>query len=127
MAQFKVEIVINKKGLKADQVASIFSMKVAGLLSEELKDATISRTIKKINLAPSRSERLAEANDLKASAFDIVTGLADEMQEWHDNLPENLQSSDKASAIEECQSSLQQAADDLENIDLESIDFPGAF
>lgn len=127
MAQFKIELKITKSGLRGDKVKDVLSSKILPALIEQLGDVHISKEFKKVNLTPSRAERLAEANDLKITAFDIVTGLADEMDEWFNNLPENLQSSDKASQIEETRDNLQQAADDLENVDLESIEFPGAF
>jgi len=39
--------------------------------------------------------------ELISGAFSDAEGLRDELQEWHDNLPENFQNGDKGSALEE--------------------------
>lgn len=43
-----------------------------------------------------------------------IEGLKDEMEEWRDNMPESLQSSDKYSQVEEAADTLGNAASELE-------------
>jgi hypothetical protein len=43
-----------------------------------------------------------------------LVSLREEIEAWHDNLPESLQSGDKASALEECMQALEDADADLE-------------
>jgi len=50
---------------------------------------------------------------LMADAYGEITSLAEEMREWHDNMPENLQDGDVGSRVSE-------AADSLENVDEQS-------
>ncbi len=49
------------------------------------------------------------------TAFDEIETLAEEMRNWHDGMPENLQNGDKGGRVEEC-------ADLLENV--QYIDLP---
>jgi hypothetical protein len=49
-------------------------------------------------------------SDLVSEAYSELQSLAEEVRQWYDGLPENLQSGDKGSRLE-------QAADTLENLD----------
>lgn len=48
-----------------------------------------------------RRKRLAEAKELLEQAFSIIEEVKDEEQEAYDNIPENLQSSERSEDIEE--------------------------
>ena len=54
----------------------------------------------------------------------IVEELTDELQTWHDNLPENFYA--KASEIEDAVFSLQDIWNQLEGTEF-NVDFPSAF
>jgi len=54
------------------------------------------------------------SQELVDEARDDVQMLAQELRDWHDNLPENLQHSERAEKIEE-------AADALESFDLQGV------
>lgn len=72
----------------------------------------------------SRADRLAS---LEADRDDVLNGvdeLREELQEWHDNLPENLQQGDKGSELEEAISALDEIKDGLEGVDFGNVSFP---
>lgn len=67
--------------------------------------------------AESRSDRFGEIKQSIEDAKSDTEELRDELQSWHDNLPENLQDGEKAEelqtaidALEECINSLEEAA-----------------
>jgi len=77
----------------------------------------------------SRAKRLEEAINSINSAKEIVEELKNEMQEWYDNMPENLQSSDKADRIQECVSSLEEVSSSLDDAEsnASNVEFVGMF
>jgi predicted DNA-binding protein len=58
-----------------------------------------------------------------------VEQLREELEEWLDNLPENLQSSNKADMLQEAIYNLENIGDELENIQelQHDVEFPGMF
>mgnify|MGYP001604439229 CR=1 FL=1 len=72
----------------------------------------------------SRAERFSEAKDNILNSEGEVEELRDELQSWLDNLPENLQSSNKADMLQEAIDSLEEIIDALDTIDGIEIDFP---
>lgn len=66
-------------------------------LDKKKIESSLSRVVKA--KYSSRADRLAEAHGMIESARGIVEELKGEIQEWYDNLPENLQGSDKGSAL----------------------------
>lgn len=84
-------------------------------------------SIEKITHPTSRAGRLEEARGLVEQAQQIVDDLKDEMESWHDGLPDNLQSSDKAMQLEECVSNLEDLSSSIENLDFDNIEFPGMY
>lgn len=75
----------------------------------------------------SRADRLAEAEQLAQQAKEIVDELKDELQSWHDNLPENFQNGDKGNELEEAVSQLEEINNNLESADFSSVNFPSMF
>jgi len=53
--------------------------------------------------------------------------LRDELQNWLDNLPENLQSSNKADMLETAISQLDDAISSLEDVTGIDVEFPGMY
>jgi flagellar biosynthesis chaperone FliJ len=84
-------------------------------------------TIEKLKTPETRSQRLDEAKDEVDSAKSIVEELKDEMQNWYDSIPENLQGGTKADEVQETIDGLESLQSDLENIDFDSINFPSMF
>lgn len=82
--------------------------------------------VEKINLSPSRADRLAEAAGAADNARSIIEELKDEMENWRDSLPENLQGGDKASQIEDAVSALEDLQSNLESCEF-SVEFPGMY
>lgn len=69
---------------------------------------------------------MSEAEDLVAQALSIVEELKEEMENWRDNIPDNLQGGEKYSQVDEACSALEDLASNLEGCDW-SVDFPGMF
>jgi hypothetical protein len=84
-------------------------------------------TIEKSNTAKSRSARLSEAESDFENAKSVVTELKDEMEGWHDSIPENLQSGTKADEVQEAIDALEQIESEMENVDFSSVNFPSMF
>ena len=80
--------------------------------------------VEKINLSPSRADRLSEAEGMVEDAKGIVEELKSEIEEWKDNLPENLQGGDKATQLEECVSALEDVEGNLDQVDFGNVEFP---
>lgn len=51
--------------------------------------------------------------------FDDIESLKDELENWRDNLPENLQDSEKANQLEDAINSLDSAIDSLQSVDFD--------
>ena len=83
--------------------------------------------LEKDNTPTSRAAQLAEAEAMVEDAKSIVEGLKDEIQEWHDNLPENFQDGEKGQALESCVEELDQISSDLDSVDMSSVEFSGMY
>jgi hypothetical protein len=75
----------------------------------------------------SRAARLDRAAGQVDDARNIVEELLGEIEGWRDNLPDNLQGSEKADQLSECADGLQTILDSLGEMDFQSVEFPGAF
>jgi len=111
--------------------------RIAGTVAEE-RITTVTKKLKeifgedtfrveKVNLSPSRADRLAEAEDHWSQAQSVVQELVEEMEQWHESIPENLQGGGKADEVEAAKDALQEILDALEQVDFGSADFPGMF
>jgi len=76
----------------------------------------------------SRATRLADTLDMTEKIADVEQ-LREELEEWLDNLPENLQSSNKAEMLQEAIDNLENIGEELENIQelQHDVEFPGMF
>lgn len=113
----RVRIEVTAKGLRMATVE-----KIVAKLKNELKGCTTDVT--SVKVPESRSERLTAALDQVSAAKSDVEGLRDELQEWRDNLPENLQSGSKADELDEAISALEEIANELENAEGQDVNFP---
>ena len=76
----------------------------------------------------SRATRLANALDLSTNIDDVNT-IKEELEQWLDNMPENLQASEKAGQLEEAIQNLEEIADSLDEIQemQHNVEFPSMF
>jgi DNA repair exonuclease SbcCD ATPase subunit len=114
LPQYRVRLVVEGKRLTSvkKQLRTMFP----ALSPDDIE-------VEKIDGRASRMDRLCEAISLVNDAKETVDELAQELQEWHDNLPGNLQSGEKASELEEAINSLESLSSELENINWD-VEFP---
>lgn len=87
----------------------------------------VAEQITKDDLATSRQSRLDSVASTVTDCAQDVDELKDELQEWFDNLPEQFQSGDKGSELEEAIQQLEEIKDGLESLDFSSVSFPGMY
>ena len=113
MARYQIKMAVNGNNIKSVQKK----------LAEQFPEAVVQ--VEKVNDSPSRADRLAEAEGDFENAKSIVSELKEEMENWRDSLPENLQSSDKASQIEEAISNLEEIESNMDQCEFGNVEFPG--
>ena len=72
----------------------------------------------------SRETRFLKARELIDRAKVVFEDLQNELQDWLDNMPENLQESYKAEELQDTIDGLDGAIDDAEEIVTTEIEFP---
>lgn len=75
----------------------------------------------------SRNKRYADEIMKIVSSKENIEGLRDELQEWLDSMPENLQSGQKAEDLDAAISDLDSCIDSLEEAEGVEVEFPGMF
>lgn len=75
----------------------------------------------------SRAVRFAEAKENIMNYKGEIEVLRDELQNWLDNLPEGLQSSNKSDTLQEAIDNLEEVVDALETIEGIEIEFPAMY
>ena len=83
-------------------------------------------SVEKLKTAESRADRLSEAEGLADDARQLVEELQDEMEQWYDSIPENLQQGSKAQEVEEARDALDSLKGELEGLSWD-VSFPGMF
>jgi hypothetical protein len=68
-----------------------------------------------------RREKLAKAFDLLQDGRNLIEEVLEEEQEVFDNLPENLQNSEKGETLESNVELLQDLFDELDNMNLDDV------
>lgn len=118
MAKYKITFTIDaaRKESVDKKLREAFGDKVDGLTWEA----------EKVKSPTNRSERLAEAEALVDDARSIVEELKDEMEQWRDSIPENLQGGEKYSEVETACDALDEIYSNLEQSDW-GVEFPGMF
>lgn len=112
----KYKIVIHVDSTRIDQVKK-------QCLQAFGKD--ISHQVAKIESQPSRGDRLAEAQGWVDDAKGVVADLRSEMEDWKSNMPESLQNGSKADEVQESVDQLEELEAQLDNVDFDSVSFPG--
>ena len=77
--------------------------------------------------ADSRPARFTEEQQLVDDAKSEFETLRDELQEWHDNLPENLQDGEKANQLDEAIQGLEEVINQCEEVTGAGVEIPGMF
>jgi len=75
----------------------------------------------------SRRERFAEAIASVEMAMADIQSLRDELQDWLDNMPDNLQTGQKAEELEGAVANLEDVLDSLETATSTDVEFPGMY
>ena len=124
MYRLKIDVDIEAESIDAARLQA--KTRVAELVKTDLGEK-VQRVVRK--KYSSRADRLDEAKIHLDEALGIVDELKDEIQEWHDNLPENFQNGDKGSALEDCVTNLETVADSINDAvsNCDSVEFPGMF
>lgn len=117
MARYKIEAVVSETNIRAVKA----KLAAAFTTGEESISAT------KIEDSPSRADRLSAAESLVEQARSVLDDLKSEMEEWHDNIPENLQQGDKAQEVQEAIDGLDTLCTEMEALDFGGVTFPSAF
>lgn len=73
----------------------------------------------------SRADRFSLLQNDIINAKDGIETLRDELQDWLDNIPENLQGGSKAEQLEETIDELDTIIDSLDEAGTTDINFPG--
>lgn len=118
MARFRV--VFEMEGARTEAVRN----KLARLLGP---DSDVVKKVALLGKVESRADRLQDARQSVEDATSDVEQLQQEMQDWYDSIPENLQQGEKANQVEEAANALETLHDELDNIDWDSVEFPGMF
>tara|TARA_R110000824_G_scaffold53732_2_gene148495 strand:- start:8557 stop:8925 length:369 start_codon:yes stop_codon:yes gene_type:complete len=91
--------------------------------------STSGITVEKEDRNPSRAARLDAIRSTLEDAKSELEELAEEMQSWFDGLPEGLDATEKAEAIELAAESLTEVAGQVEEAvgEMDNVEFPGMF
>lgn len=116
-----IRVEINQKGIQLDGVRKF----VTDALKQKYPKASVNVT--RDTTGTSRADQLSEAESLVEDAKSIVEGLRDELQEWLDSLPENLQNGSKADELNDAISELDSINEALENVEMSGVSFPGMY
>jgi hypothetical protein len=100
--------------------------KLANLLKEEFGEGSFVR-VTDSTPPESRSERFSSAMEQISDARTEIECLRDELQDWLDNLPENLQSGMKADELQEAIDTLEEISGEIDSIENADLIFPGMY
>ena len=112
------KITISGKGVRqatVDKLAETYREKFGEDVSISVVDASPPE---------SRAERFSDAMSSVSDARSQCEELRDEMQDWYDSIPENLQSGSKAEEVQETIDNLENVIGELEDIEGSDVSFP---
>lgn len=99
--------------------------KLAGKLKAEFDGAAI--TVTDASPPESRSDRFQAALSMIEDGKAELESLRDELQDWYDGLPENLQQGSKADELQEAVSELEDMISNVEDLTGRDVSFPGMY
>ena len=116
MAQYKISI--NLKGLTK---AALEKVLTAAYPTETYDQSPFY--IQKVEPATSRSARFSEALGKIEDGLSVMRELQEEMSNWLDTIPENLQGGEKYSQVEEAMYSLEDIVGNVESVEGSDVEF----
>ena len=114
-------ITVDQKGARVDTIEKIIEEHIRS----KYPQATISVVRK--NTPETRQARYDEVMGMLSDAHNELEALRDELQEWYDSIPENLQSGGKADEIQEAIDTLENQISSLEDAEGEEVTFPSMY
>lgn len=117
MSRFTIHL--SGKGLQQRTVDNV--LKKLG----DLKDASVSVTKEPDSV--SRSDRLDQAIESINDGKGAIEELKSELEEWLSNLPENLQSGEKADQLQSAIDALDELYNEVPDLDSGNVEFPGMY
>lgn len=84
-------------------------------------------TVEKRQHGLSRAERLSEVEQQVQEAIGEVQSLKEELEQWLESLPENLQSGGKADDLQQAIDALEQIEQDMDSVSFDGVEFPGMY
>lgn len=93
-------------------------------IKDNFGDAVL-KSLKKVDLPNSRSERLNDAHKKVEEAREEVESLKQELEDWYDNLPDSFQNGEQGEGMQEAIDGLQELETELDSLDFSNISFPG--
>ena len=116
-------ITVRQKAVRVEGIEN----EIAKLVKKKYSKAEIDIDVSKKEQATSRAERFGEAMSALEDAKSIAEELRDELQEWRDGLPENLQNGSKADELDEAIGELEEFISNVENCEGNEPSFPGMY
>jgi len=114
-------ITINQKGARVAGIEALIEKYV------KVKYPEARIAVARKEPVESRADRFAEAKSLVSAAHSQAEALRDELQEWRDGMPLNLQQGDKAQEIETAIEELGLFFNALDEADGVEVEFPGMY
>ncbi len=115
-----VTVMMEEKGLQAGAVEKV----VLAALRKHYPKMHVDAVANKHKPATSRADRFSEAQSSLADAKSGAEMLKEELEEWKNNLPENLQDGDKASQLENAINQLEEFVDACDTAEGVDVEFP---
>ena len=116
-----IVITVNQKGARVDGIEALIEKHI----KMKYPDAAIR--VERYDPPESRADRFDEALSFVGDAKSGAEELRDELQEWLDGLPENLQSGSKADELQSAIDELEQFISQCEDAESASVSFPGMY
>lgn len=110
---------ISGKGIRRDGVE-----KLAKALADKYGEEKASIIVTDATPPESRAERFSAATSLVSDAKGEFEQLRDELTEWKDGMPENLQDGAKADELQEAIDALEELIDKAEDVEGGDVTFP---
>lgn len=106
------------------RITGTFIGRDARYLRKALANLEVNGRVERVKPNKSRADRFSEALDDVRAGQEAIVELRDELQEWRDNIPENLEDGEKAEQLDTAIDALTE----FEEIEVEvDVEFPTMF
>lgn len=116
-------ITVSGKGVRRDTVDKI----AAKIVEKYGGEDKVSVTVEDASHPESRADRFQEAISLVSDAKSEFESLRDELQEWYESIPENLQAGGKADEVQSAIDELESIISSAEDLEGQDVSFPGMY